>query len=154
MVRSSLLLCLLVALTSFVCVESTAMFNDALLAPIYKKILVKDSKGECKKEAMKHTVSKWGNSCAAVAAAVAVGLLCDKQTTASVVVGGVGTSIASFKEQMNSYIEKECARLKVVAGGVEKVKKARPKLNAVGAFNDNKQKAAVRRNVGARGLRA
>ncbi|CAK4085612.1 unnamed protein product [Aphanomyces euteiches] len=31
------------------------MFNDTLLAPIYKKILVKDSKGHCKKEAMKHT---------------------------------------------------------------------------------------------------
>ncbi|CAK4141919.1 unnamed protein product [Aphanomyces euteiches] len=51
------------------------MFNDTLLAPIYKKILVKDSKGHCKKEAMKHTVSKWGNSCTVLVAAVgAVGI--------------------------------------------------------------------------------
>ncbi|CAK4616457.1 unnamed protein product [Aphanomyces euteiches] len=51
MARSSLLLCLLVD-----CVRGiAAMFNDTLLAPIYMKILVKDSKGQCKKEAMKHT---------------------------------------------------------------------------------------------------
>ncbi|KAH9182711.1 hypothetical protein AeNC1_015314 [Aphanomyces euteiches] len=86
---------------SIVCVESAAMFNDTLLAPIYMKILVKDSKGQCKKEAMKHTVSKWGNSCTVLVAAVAVGLLCDKQTTVSVVVGAGPSKKASSPPKAN-----------------------------------------------------
>ncbi|CAK4083008.1 unnamed protein product [Aphanomyces euteiches] len=139
MSRLTIFACLLLALTSFVCVEPRQMFADTALAPIFQKIVVKDSKGKCKKEAIKHKVSQWGNNCATIVAAVGVGLRCAGQTPAALAVGGVSASILTFKSSMDSYIDKECARLEHVSTGVEKVKNAVPKLNAVQAFNDNKR---------------
>ncbi|KAH9103338.1 hypothetical protein AeMF1_020291 [Aphanomyces euteiches] len=75
MPRSSLLLCILVALTSFACVESRAMFHDAILAKVYAKVLVKDKEGNCKKEAMKHKVNQIATNCAGASIAVGVGLV-------------------------------------------------------------------------------
>ncbi|CAK4706668.1 unnamed protein product [Aphanomyces euteiches] len=89
MLRSSLLLCLLLALTSFVCVESRAMFHDA------------SSQG-------------------------------------AVVAGGVTTSIVTLKSQLDSYIDARCAGHVHAVSGVAKLKKAMPKIDAVGAFEDPK----------------
>ncbi|KAG9408384.1 hypothetical protein AC1031_021623 [Aphanomyces cochlioides] len=137
MSRSSLLLCFLVALTSFVCVESRAMFHDAILAKVYAQVLVKDSEGKCKKEAMKHKVNQIATNCAGVSAAVGIGLACSGNTKGAAVAGGVATSIATFKAQVDSYIDERCARLEKAASGVAKVKKVLPKLNAVNAFNSH-----------------
>ncbi|KAG9408382.1 hypothetical protein AC1031_021621 [Aphanomyces cochlioides] len=138
MSRSSLLLCILVALTSFVCVESRAMFHDAILAKIYAKVLVKDSEGNCKKEAMKHKVNQIATNCAGASIAVGIGLVCSGNTRGGAVAGSVATSIVTFKTQIDSYIDERCARLEKAASGVAKVKKVLPKLNAVNAFNSHK----------------
>ncbi|CAK4361068.1 unnamed protein product [Aphanomyces euteiches] len=139
MARSSLLLCLLVALTSFVCVESRAMFHDAILEKVYAQVLVKDSEGKCKKEVMKHKVNQIATNCAAVSAAVGLGLACSGHSQGAAIAGGVATTIATFKAQVDSYIDERCARLEKAASGVAKVKKVLPKLKAVNAFNSLKK---------------
>ncbi|KAH9166138.1 hypothetical protein AeNC1_018394 [Aphanomyces euteiches] len=131
MLRSSLLLCLLLALASFVCVESRAMFHDAILSKLYAKVLVKDSEGKCKKEAMKHKVNQIATNCAGLSAAVGV-------SQGAVVVGGVTTSIMTLKSQLDSYMEARCARLVHAASGVAKLKKAMPKMNSVNGFKKAK----------------
>ncbi|CAK4646515.1 hypothetical protein LEN26_009561 [Aphanomyces euteiches] len=138
MLRSSLLLCLLLALTSFVCVESRAMFHDAILAKLYAKVLVKDREGKCKKEAMKHNVNQIATNCAGLSAAVGIGLACSGSSQGAVVAGGVTTSIVTLKSQLDSYIDARCAGLVHAVSGVAKLKKAMPKINAVNAFKNPK----------------
>ncbi|KAG9408387.1 hypothetical protein AC1031_021626 [Aphanomyces cochlioides] len=142
MSRSSLLLCLLLALTSFVWVESRAMFHDAILSKLYDKALVKDSEGKCKKEAMKHKVNQIVTNCAGITAAVGIGLVCSGSSKGAVVAGGVTTSIVTLKSQLDSYIDARCARLVHAASGVAKLKKAMPKINAVNAFKNPKGRRA------------
>ncbi|CAK4066637.1 unnamed protein product [Aphanomyces euteiches] len=122
---SRLLVCLVLALTSFVCVESREMFHDAISSKVFAKVLVKDSKGNCKKEEMKHQVAQWTTNCATLAAAVGAGVAC------------AATAAATFKSFVDSYIDKECARLGHVASGLEKMKKVMPKVNTVNAFKAN-----------------
>ncbi|CAK4719970.1 unnamed protein product [Aphanomyces euteiches] len=124
MLRSSLLLCLLLALASFVCVESRAMFHDAILSKLYAKVLVKDSEGN-------HKVNQIATNCAGLSAAVGV-------SQGAVVVGGVTTSIMTLKSQLDSYMEARCARLVHAASGVAKLKKAMPKMNSVNGFKKAK----------------
>ncbi|KAG9408386.1 hypothetical protein AC1031_021625 [Aphanomyces cochlioides] len=134
MSRSSLLLCLLLALTSFVCVESRAMFHDAILSKLYAKVLVKDREGKCKEEAMKHKVNQIATNCAGLSAAVGVALACSSVSQGAVVIGGVTTSILTLKSQLDSYMEVRCARLVQAASGVAKLEIAMPKMNAVNGF--------------------
>ncbi|CAK4708238.1 unnamed protein product [Aphanomyces euteiches] len=134
---SRLLVCLVLALTSFVCVESREMFHNAILSKVFAKVLVKDSKGNCKKEEMKHQVAQWTTNCATLAAAVGAGVACAGNKEGGYILGGVATAAATFKSFVDSYIDKECARLGHVASGLEKMKKVMPKVNAVNAFKAN-----------------
>ncbi|KAH9095728.1 hypothetical protein LEN26_017760 [Aphanomyces euteiches] len=135
MARLWIFVCLVFALTVFQVVESRAMFHDAVLSKIFGKILVKDSKGQCKKEAMKHKVSQYATNCGLLSLIVAA--VCAATKPAAIAIGGITYSLSAIKMQMDSYIDKECARLGHAASGLEKVKKTMPKVNAVNAFKAN-----------------
>ncbi|KAG9408379.1 hypothetical protein AC1031_021619 [Aphanomyces cochlioides] len=148
MARFWIFVCLVFALTVFQVVESREMFHDAILSKIFGKILVRDSKGQCKKEAMKHKVSQYATNCGLLSSIVAA--VCSATKPAAIAIGGITYTLTTIKTQMDSYIDKECARLGHAASGLEKVKKAMPKVNAVNAFNIRNKYVEVRTPRGLR----
>ncbi|CAK4620126.1 hypothetical protein LEN26_003623 [Aphanomyces euteiches] len=111
------------------------MFNNAILAKIFGKILVKNSKGQCKKEDMKLIVSQYATNCGLVSSIVTA--ICSTTKPAAIIIGGITYTLATIKTQMDTFIDKECVRLGHAATGLEKVKKAMPKVNAVNGFKAN-----------------
>ncbi|KAH9092279.1 hypothetical protein LEN26_018537 [Aphanomyces euteiches] len=117
MPRVGLLLCLVVALTTLTCVESRAMFSDALLGKAFQFFLKKDARGNCDKATMKHNANKWLSNCIAGAASASVGLRCANFNGSAAIMAAVGASAAAFNSQLSTYIEMECGKMEKKSSG-------------------------------------